>query len=90
MRVDHRSVEAALVERVKELTCLHGIASAAAATPRNVSRTRLSPLGTSPDTGGMTAKSSIRNGACCINPASTRETVWVLPCDIRRRFGRAD
>jgi signal transduction histidine kinase len=27
--VDHRSVEAALVERVKELTCLHGIARAA-------------------------------------------------------------
>ena len=28
--MDHRSVEAALVERVKELTCLHGIARAAA------------------------------------------------------------
>jgi signal transduction histidine kinase len=28
--VDHRSVEAALIERVKELTCLHGIAHAAA------------------------------------------------------------
>ena len=27
--MDHRSVEAALVERVKELTCLHGIARAA-------------------------------------------------------------
>jgi two-component system, NtrC family, sensor kinase len=30
VRMNHRSVEAALIERVKELTCLHGIARAAA------------------------------------------------------------
>ena len=32
----------------------------------------------------MTAKSSIRNGVCFINPASTRETFWVLPWEICR------
>ena len=35
--MDHRSVEAALNERVKELTCLHGIARAAAKSEANLS-----------------------------------------------------
>lgn len=37
--------------------------------------------GTSPATGEMTAKSSIRSGVCFINPASARETFCVLPWD---------
>ena len=32
----------------------------------------------------MTAKSSIRNGVCFINPASTRQTFCVLPWEICR------
>jgi len=42
------------------------------------------PPGTSPATGGVTAKSSIRTGGCCINPASTRQPFWALPWEICR------
>ena len=46
---------------------------------------RCGALGTS---GHVTAKSSIRNGVCFINPASTRGTICVLPWEISRLSAR--
>jgi hypothetical protein len=46
---------------------------------------RCGTLGTS---GHVTAKSSIRNGVCFINPASTRGTICVLPWEISRLSAR--
>ena len=48
------------------------------------------PPGTSPATGGMTVKSSIRTGVCCINPAPTRQTFCALPWEICQPSGGAD
>jgi hypothetical protein len=42
---------------------------------------RCGTLGTS---GHVTAKSSIRNGVCIMNPAFTRSTICVLPWEISR------
>ena len=53
-------------------------------------RRDVGPPGTSPAPGGVTAKSSIRIGVCFINPASTRQTFYVLPWEICRLSGRAD
>jgi len=54
------------------------------ATHRNPAQAGWGTPGTSPTTGGMTAKSSIRSGVRFINPAPTRETFWVLPWEICR------
>jgi len=44
--------------------------------------------GTSGTSGHVTAKSSIRNGVCFINPAFTRRTICVLPWEISRLSAR--
>ncbi len=44
--------------------------------------------GTPGTSGHVTAKSSIRRGVCFINPASTRETLCVLPWEISRLSAR--
>jgi hypothetical protein len=44
--------------------------------------------GTPGTSGHVTAKSSIRRGACFINPASTRRTICVLPWEISRLSAR--
>jgi hypothetical protein len=46
---------------------------------------RCGTLGTS---GHVTAKSSIRNGVCFINPAFTRRAICVLPWEISRSSAR--
>lgn len=44
--------------------------------------------GTSGTSGHVTAKSSIRNGVCIVNPAFTRRTICVLPWEISRLSAR--
>src|SRR3990172_7143370 len=47
-------------------------------------RNRIRGVGPPGTSGHVTAKSSIRNGVCFINPASTRQTFCALPWEICR------